>query len=129
MNEPSIVELRRMREIAALRVEDVSWEAIAEPRAEQALQQSVEGDPIWGRLLDEARQLVWEQTIKEAPNPSKVFELGGGRNVPFTAVFANYPSIGHDPASTVIHPAGKAGKRTLTLTTPTPIDVPSGSDK
>ena len=78
-------------------------------------------------LLDEARQTVWEQTVKEAPNPSKVFELGGGRNVPFTAAFANYPSTGHDPAGTVIHPAGKAGKRTLTLTTPTPIDVPSGS--
>ena len=58
MNESSIVELRRMREIAALRAEDVSWEAIAEPRAEQsqALRQSVEGDPVWGRLLAEARQ-------------------------------------------------------------------------
>lgn len=60
-------------------------------------------------ILDDNRQVVWEQTVAEPPNPSKELSLSGSRTVTFAAAFADFSQAGFDPADVLLDkaPAGK----------------------
>ncbi|HRE80886.1 MAG TPA: DUF1553 domain-containing protein, partial [Opitutaceae bacterium] len=66
---------------------------------------------VWGRtgaeatpgglkvtVLDESRNVVWEQVAREAPNPSRRFEMGDAVDVPLSKVFTDYAQADYDEA-------------------------------
>jgi hypothetical protein len=86
-------------------------------------------------IFDEQREVVWERTIKETPNPSLALEVDGTRNVNFKGAFASSSSSGNDPAAVL---AGKADRKkgwapdagesaTLTILADKVWTAPSGS--
>lgn len=48
-------------------------------------------------LLDEARDVIWEQTISEPPNPSADYSPSNVRDIRFIAAFADYQQSGFSP--------------------------------
>lgn len=48
-------------------------------------------------LLDDARHVVWEQTVAESPNPSAEFSPSNVRDLEFSTAFADYHQSGFAP--------------------------------
>jgi mono/diheme cytochrome c family protein len=87
-------------------------------------------------VLDEKRQTIWEQTIKDAPNPSVQLQPSGARPVVFSGAYADHSQPGFEPASVLDGkgtPKGwavgsRAGKPSVLLLVPAaPLDAPAGS--
>jgi hypothetical protein len=88
-------------------------------------------------FLDEKRQPVWQQEMKDAPEPSKAFVLSSSRMVPFTVATADYAQMGFEPGFVLNNPqpkqkgwavGGAAEKaHTLTLAPASPVSIPAGS--
>lgn len=88
-------------------------------------------------ILNQDKQVVWEQMVKEHPKPSAEFATTGVRPVVLTAAFSETSPEGFEPSLVIKNPdvkkkgwaigtaAGKA--HSLTLTAPAPVDVPAGS--
>ena len=88
-------------------------------------------------LLDEAKKVVWEETVVKAPNPNVTLSLNGSRAVPLAKAFADYSQMGFE-AENVFNDkkakqkgwaiGGDTGKpHTLTLIPDAPVAVPEGS--
>lgn len=85
-------------------------------------------------VLDEKRNPLWQQTIKQPPDPKVELALSGIREVAFQAAYADYAQSGFDPSHVIAADrkgkkgwavGGQAGKpHTLTLIPSTPIDIP-----
>jgi hypothetical protein len=88
-------------------------------------------------ILNDQKQLVWEQTVKEHPKPSAEFATTGVRPVVLTAAFSDTAPAGFEPALVIKNPDVKkkgwaigsaaGAAHTLTLTAAAPVDVPAGS--
>lgn len=91
-------------------------------------------------VLDDTRQVMWEQTVAEPPNPSQELSLSGARPIVFTAAFADYSQSGFDPADLLRDAAPKGKKITgwavggqipqahqLTLLPQAAVEIPAGS--
>ncbi len=91
-------------------------------------------------ILDDNRQVVWEQTVAEPPNPSQELSLSGARPIVFTAAFADFSQAGFNPADVLLEAAPKGKKLTgwaiggqipqphqLTLLPSTAVEIPAGS--
>jgi hypothetical protein len=88
-------------------------------------------------VLDEARQSVWEQTSKEAPNPSQPHSLSGVRAVSFVAAFADYSQQQFEAAGLIDNKdlankgwavgGGIGAAHSLMLVTAKPVEVVPGS--
>ena len=50
-------------------------------------------------VLDEKRQLLWEQTARAAPNPSRAFVLSDPVELKLTKVVADIPQSDFDESS------------------------------
>jgi hypothetical protein len=61
------------------------------------------------KVLNEKREIVWQQSAKTPPNPSSTFNLDGTSPVSFVAVFADTNGAGSDVKS-VISPDAKGRK-------------------
>lgn len=59
-------------------------------------------------LLDAQREVVWQQQIKDAPNPSAEYQPTSIRSIDFQAAFADYHQPGFEPEGVL---AGKAGDK------------------
>jgi len=89
------------------------------------------------QLLDENRQPVWQQEVKEPPSPSKAFELSSSRPVVFTSATADYSQANFDAANVLNNAqpkekgwavGGAADKaHVLTLAPAGPVSVAAGS--
>ncbi|MCO6458938.1 MAG: DUF1553 domain-containing protein [Pirellulaceae bacterium] len=89
------------------------------------------------RLLDEQRQMVWEQAVVESPNPQVDLTLSGVRPVALVAAYADHTQAGFaadavldgkepDKSGWAIGPQlGQAHH--LTLIPQTPLELPAGS--
>lgn len=55
-------------------------------------------------VLDDQRQTVWEQTVKEPPNPSREMSLSGVRPVTFASAYADFSQSGFEAASVLNNP-------------------------
>jgi hypothetical protein len=86
-------------------------------------------------VLNEKRDVVWEQTDTNPPNPSREFSLSGSGVATFAAAYADYEQPGFTAAN-LLQPqpgkgwaiGGQTGKpHQLTLVAATPIDLPAGS--
>lgn len=86
-------------------------------------------------LLNEQREVVWQQQDTSPPNPSREFSLSGARRVAFRAAFADYQQDGF-PADTVLKPqpgkgwaiGGQQGKsHQLVLVAKDGVELPEGS--
>jgi len=87
--------------------------------------------------LDEERNPLWEQTVKQPPKPKVEFPLSGVRAVTFQAAYADHTQSGFDPAHVIA--ADRKGKKgwaiggqvdkphSLTLIPKTPIEIAEGS--
>ena len=87
-------------------------------------------------VLDENRKSVWEQTIKEPPNPSTAFELDGSKVLLFAAAFADTNRAGLELKGVIEEQGKKKGwvlepddhkRHHLTLLPAQRVEVPSGS--
>ncbi len=89
------------------------------------------------QLLDDKRKVVWEETVAEAPKPSKELKLNGSRTVKFVQAAADFSQPQFD-AATAINNAntkqkgwavgGKPGQsHTLTVVPDAPVAIPAGS--
>ncbi len=86
-------------------------------------------------ILNEQREVVWEETHTEPPQPSREYALNGVRPVPLAAAFADYAQAGFEAANVLKPQAGKGWavggqlgvSHHLTLLTSAPIDVVAGS--
>ena len=98
------------------------------------------GEPISARLsdfrvvlLDEQRKPVWEQHVKEFPNPSRAFELSSAKAVTFASAHADYTQAGFDPMQVLTSQPKQKGwsggdkQHALTLLPAKPVAVPAGS--
>ena len=89
------------------------------------------------RVLNEARETVWEKSVKEPPNPSVEFGLDGSRSVRFVTAFADFSQEGFDAKSVVTEKAdakkgwsvgpGDGKPHTLLLLPKTPVEAVPGS--
>jgi hypothetical protein len=86
-------------------------------------------------LLDENREPVWDQQVKEAPRPSAELSLSGARSVRFASAYADYEQKGFEAAN-VLNPAKDKGwaiapefgkRHTMTLISEPPVKVAAGS--
>ncbi len=86
--------------------------------------------------LDANRKLVWDQTVKEPPNPSRTFGLDGSLPIKFAAAFADTSQTGSDLKSVLEEKGKKKGWSLeaddrkwhhLTLLPAQPVEVPPGS--
>ena len=59
------------------------------------------------KLLDDKRNPVWEETVAEAPNPSREFRLNGSQAVKFTTAVADYSQPEFDAAFVLTNPQPK----------------------
>jgi uncharacterized protein DUF1553/uncharacterized protein DUF1549/cytochrome c/F5/8 type C domain-containing protein len=99
-------------------------------------------------LLDEKREPVWQQEVKEPPKPSVSFSANGAHTVRFAAAFADVTEPGYDASSVLVENAapkkdeknkkkdekkigwaiGAGGKpHSLTLVAAAPVEVVPGS--
>jgi hypothetical protein len=88
-------------------------------------------------VLNANRQVVWEQTVKEAPNPSAELSLSGARPVTFAGAYADFSQSGFeashvlnsaDPANPGWAIAPQTGKpHELMLVLAAPLEVSAGS--
>ena len=62
------------------------------------------------RLLDEKREVVWERTVAEAPNPSKTLSIGGVEPLEFVTAIVDTDQPDSD-VKAVISPPGKGKKK------------------
>ncbi len=58
-------------------------------------------------LLDESREVVWQKSVAEAPNPSANYAASTARDIPFVAAFADYHQPTFEPIDVL---SGKTGK-------------------
>ncbi len=91
-------------------------------------------------ILDDNRQVVWEKTVAEPPNPSLDLSLSGSRPIVFAAAFADFSQAGFDPADVLLEKAPAGKKLTgwaiggqipqphhLTLLPSAAVELPAGS--
>ena len=86
-------------------------------------------------LLNDKREVVWEQTESNPPSPTREWSLDGERTVTFSVAYADYEQPGFAAANVLKPQAGKGwaiggqqGKpHHLTLVTDKPVDLPAGS--
>jgi len=57
--------------------------------------------------LDEKREIVWEKTVKDPPNPSAEFRLDGSSPVRFVAAYADVAQEDFEPKSLFLDKAAK----------------------
>lgn len=90
------------------------------------------------KVLNQKREVVWEQAVKEAPNPSSTFNLDGSFPISFSAVFADTNAPGADIKGVIdstakgrkggwIIESGQTEAHYLTLLPQKAIEVPAGS--
>jgi hypothetical protein len=89
------------------------------------------------QVLDEDREVAWEQKIAEPPNPSAEYSLSSARGIPFGSAFADYSQASFAASDVLNNPdpktkgwavGGAADKNhRLTLIPKKPVDIPSGS--
>jgi mono/diheme cytochrome c family protein len=89
------------------------------------------------KVLDEKRQLVWEETIKDSPTPSYELSVNGQRSLTFAAAYADNVQTGFEPQNLLDNKdvktkgwavAPNTGKpSTLTLVAKEPIAVPENA--
>ncbi|MCX6930007.1 MAG: DUF1549 domain-containing protein, partial [Verrucomicrobia bacterium] len=60
-------------------------------------------------LLDEARNPVWERTVKDPPNPSTAFALNGSGAIEFAAAIGDVARRGSEPGEVITSGGGKQG--------------------
>jgi hypothetical protein len=86
-------------------------------------------------VMNDKREVVWEQSRSEPPKPSGEFAVSGVRPVEFVAALADYQQAGFD-ANFLIKPqpgkgwavGGQAGvAHQVTLLTATPIEIAAGA--
>ena len=86
-------------------------------------------------ILDEQRQVLWEQTVAEAPRPSVELSVGGPRPLRFAKAFADFNQAGFAPEG-VLDPAPANGwavgggigqSHAIVLMTDAPVVIPAGS--
>lgn len=88
-------------------------------------------------ILNEAREPVWEQSVKDYPKPSSEFATNGVRPIPLAAAFADVAQSGFDPQQVITNTDGKSNgwaigtssgtSHMLTIATKTAVEVPPGS--
>ncbi|MBW3598368.1 MAG: DUF1553 domain-containing protein [Planctomycetes bacterium] len=88
-------------------------------------------------VLDGDRQVVWEQNVKDSPNPSAELALSGVRPIAFAAAYADHSQSGfeagnvlnnEDPAKKGWAVAPETGKpHELTLIPASPVEVDNGA--
>ncbi|HND51941.1 MAG TPA: DUF1553 domain-containing protein [Pirellulaceae bacterium] len=88
-------------------------------------------------LLDDQRQVVWQQSVAAAPKPSGEYSLSGRRGVEFNLAVADYSQPEHAAGLVLTNKddkqkgwavGGQTGRsHYLTLITKSPIDVADGS--
>ncbi|MDA1016421.1 MAG: DUF1553 domain-containing protein, partial [Planctomycetota bacterium] len=104
-------------------------------RTDSNLQSRLDGFSI--QVLDELRDVVWEQRVAKAPQASAEFMLSAVRSVTFSTAFADHAQANF-PASSVIDNLDPATKgwsvggqverpHQLTLVAKSPVDIPAGS--
>lgn len=89
------------------------------------------------QVLDEQREVVWEEKVASHPDPSSEFSLSSARGIPFAAALADYSQSGFSAADVLKNPDVKTkgwavGGATdkphrLTLIPNRPVDVAPGS--
>ena len=89
-------------------------------------------------VLDKQRELLWDKTVKEPPNPSMEFRLDGSRSIRLTSAFADTSREGIDPNGVLKEKADKkagwtAGpgdgqQHTLMLLPEKPVEAVAGSN-
>jgi mono/diheme cytochrome c family protein len=89
------------------------------------------------RLLDEKRNPVWEETVADAPKPSREWKLNGSRAVTFGTAVADYSQPEFDAAFVLTNPQPKQKgwavggaadtPHTITLVPTTTVKVAKGS--
>ena len=52
-------------------------------------------------VMDEKREVVWEQKVADYPNPSSEFKLSTARGIPFASAFADYSQSGFTPGDVI----------------------------
>ncbi len=52
-------------------------------------------------VLDEQRQIVWQQQVQEPPRPSQAFEMNSPRELRFVSAFADYSQPGFEASNLV----------------------------
>lgn len=89
-------------------------------------------------ILDEQREIVWENRVKDAPNPSLTVAVDGTRPIRFAGAYADSFDADRDPANVLGDKADSAKGwapltsdyergSTLTLLAEKPITAPAGS--
>ncbi|MEW6155822.1 MAG: DUF1553 domain-containing protein [Verrucomicrobiota bacterium] len=88
-------------------------------------------------ILNEQRDPVWEQQIKESPSPNSEFSVDGTRSIRFTAVHADKIRDGFDAAAVLAEKADRkkgwapdfrgGNQPSLLLLLEKPLEVPAGS--
>ncbi len=58
-------------------------------------------------LLDDKRNVVWSQTVKETPKPSTTLPLSPAKPVPLVAAHADFTQANHNPADLLANPQPK----------------------
>ena len=110
--------------------------------------QPIDGVHVWNRtdsdlhvrlkdfrieLFDEERNVVWQHTAANSPNPDEKFTTNRGRDITFAAAFADYHQPDFEPAGVLAVPLGNkhgwsigentAGPHQLTLIPETTMSV------
>lgn len=86
-------------------------------------------------ILDEKRQVVWEQKVAQAPKPSVELSPGGPRSIRFAKALADYQQESFAPAGVLDNDpksgwavGGAQGKdHAIVLVTEGPVAIPGGS--
>ena len=86
-------------------------------------------------ILDDKRQVVWEQKVAQAPKPSVELSPGGPRSIRFAKALADYQQDGFAPAGVLDNDpksgwavGGAPGKdHAIVLVTEGPVAIPDGS--
>jgi hypothetical protein len=88
-------------------------------------------------LLDADRNVVWQTSVAEPPNPSHDFAISGVRSIPFVSAGADYTQPQFDPAAVIAEtPRDNAGwavggdaatPHALTLIPAAPVEIPAGT--
>ncbi len=104
-------------------------------RTDNNLQSRLNGFVV--KVLDENRETVFEQTVKEAPKFSAEYSLSSARGIPFVAAYADYSQAGFAPDQVINNPdvktkgwavGGAPDKpHRLTLIPKAPVEIPVGS--
>ncbi|MGZ0172594.1 MAG: DUF1553 domain-containing protein [Planctomycetales bacterium] len=89
------------------------------------------------QVLDENRDVAWEQQISESPNPSAEYALSSARGIPFGSAFADFSQAAFSPGDVLNNPDTKTKgwavggqpdrNHRLTLVPKKVFDVPEGS--